>query len=106
MFFRVVGFFNANVALLILIVVVSLAGDLLGTLAYPLNLPGPLSGAVSAALTITFLLRLFVLTDEIADVAVFDIFTGSPAPLICITVFVIVLISGYVALFIDPPHGA
>ena len=63
-------------------------------------------GAVGAALTITFLLRLFVLADEITGVAVFSIFTGLLAPLICVTVFVIALIGGYAALFIDPPQEA
>lgn len=103
---RVVEFLNANVTLLILIAVIFLAGDLFSALAYPLNLLAPFFGAVGAALTIAFLLRLFVLADEITGVAVFSIFTGLLAPLICVTVFVITLIGGYTALFIDPPQEA
>ena len=102
-FLRVVEFLNANIGLLILIAVIFLVGDLFGALTFPLNLPGPVFGAVGAVFTVMFLFRLFLLVGEITGIGFFAIFTGPLALLIYILVFIVVLIGGYIALFADPP---
>lgn len=102
-FLHVVEFLNANIGLLILIAVIFLVGDLFGALTFPLNLPGPVFGAVGAVFTVMFLFRLFLLVGEITGIGFFTIFTGSLALLIYILVFIVVLIGGYIALFADPP---
>lgn len=102
-FLRVVEFLNANIGLLILIAAIFLVGDLFGALAFPLNLPGPVFGAVGAVFTVMFLFRLFLLVGEITGIGFFTLFEGTLALLIYIVVFIIVLIGGYIALFADPP---
>ena len=102
-FLRVVAFLNANIGLLILIAVIFLAGDLFGTLTFPLNLPGPVFGAAGAVFVVMFLFRLFVLVGEITGVGIFSVFHGTLALLVYIFVFIVVLIGGYIALFADPP---
>jgi len=67
-FLQIVAFLNANLGLLILISVIFLVGDLFGALAFPLNLPGPVFGAVGAVFLVMFLLRLFSLVGEITGV--------------------------------------
>ncbi|MDK2988811.1 MAG: hypothetical protein PWR16_340 [Methanoculleus sp.] len=103
-FLRIVAFLNANLGLLILISVVFLVGDLFGALAFPLNLPGPIFGAVGAVFLVMFLFRLFSLVGEITGVEVFFLFETFALP-VYILVFIVVLIGGYIALFADPPPG-
>ncbi|MDD2473609.1 MULTISPECIES: hypothetical protein [unclassified Methanoculleus] len=102
-FLRIVAFLNANLGLLILISVTFLIGDLFGALAFPLNLPGPVFGAVGAVLLVVFLFRLIRIVGEIAGIGIFALLTGTPALLISLFVFVVVLVGGYIALFADPP---
>lgn len=102
-FVRIVGFLNANLGLLILISVVFLIGDLFGTLIFPLNLPGPIFGAVGAVFLVMFLLHLILLVGEITGIGLFAQFGRTFAVPIYLIVFILTLIGGYIALFADPP---
>lgn len=102
-FLRIVAFLNANLGLLILISVIFLVGDLFGALAFPLNLPGPIFGAVGAVFLVTFLFRLFSLVGGITGVEIFALFERAFALPVYILVFIIALIGGYLALFAGPP---
>ncbi|HOI12940.1 MAG TPA: hypothetical protein PLG75_03745 [Methanoculleus sp.] len=104
-FLQIVAFLNANLGLLILISVIFLVGDLFGALAFPLNLPGPVFGAVGAVFLVMFLFRLFLLVGEITGVEVFALFERAFALPVYILVFIVALVGGYVALFADPPPG-
>ncbi len=104
-FLQIVAFLNANLVLLILISVIFLIGDLFGALAFPLNLPGPIFGAVGAVFLVMFLFRLFSLVGEITGVEVFALLEKTLALPVYILVFTVVLIGGYIALFADPPSG-
>jgi hypothetical protein len=104
-FLRIVAFLNANLALLILISAIFLIGDLFGVLEFPLNLPGPIFGAVGAVFLVMFLFRLFSLIGEITGIELFTLFERTLALPVYILVFTIVLIGGYIALFADPPPG-
>jgi len=104
-FLQIVAFLNANLGLLILITAIFLIGDLFGALAFPLNLPGPIFGAVGAVFLVMFLFRLFSLVGEITGVEVFALFEKTLALPVYMLVFIVVLIGGYIALFADPPSG-
>jgi hypothetical protein len=104
-FLQIVAFLNANLGLLILISAIFLVGDLFGALAFPLNLPGPIFGAVGAVFLVMFLFRLFSLVGEITGVEIFALFERTFALPVYILVFIVVLIGGYIALFADPPTG-
>nr|WP_303714044.1 hypothetical protein [Methanoculleus marisnigri] len=80
--------------LLILISVIFLVGDLFGALAFPLNLPGPIFGAVGAVFLVMFLFRLFSLVGELTGVELFAFFETFALP-----VYALVFI---IALFADP----
>jgi hypothetical protein len=97
-FLQIVVFLNDNVGLLILITVLLLSGDLFSALAFPLNLPGPVFNAVGALFIVTFIIRLFLLVDDITGIGVFSIL-ASLAFIIYPLVFIIALISGYVTIF-------
>ncbi len=101
-FLRIVAFLNANIGLLILISVIFLVGDLFGALPFPLNLPGPIFGAVGAIFLVMFLFRLFSLVGEITGVELFTLFERTLALPVYLLVFIIALIGGYIALFADP----
>jgi hypothetical protein len=103
-FLQIVAFLNANLGLLILISVIFLVGDLFGALVFPLNLPGPVFGAVGAVFLVMFLIRLFSLVGEITGVGFFALFETFALPIYAL-VFIIALIGGYIALFADPPPG-
>ncbi|WP_214020686.1 hypothetical protein [Methanoculleus sp.] len=104
-FLQIVAFLNVNLGLLILITAIFLIGDLFGALAFPLNLPGPIFGAVGAVLLVMFLFRLFSLVGEVTGIEVFSLFERALALPVYALVFIVVLIGGYVALFADPPPG-
>jgi hypothetical protein len=103
-FLQIVAFLNANLGLLILITVIFLVGDLFGALTFPLNLPGPVFGAVGAVFLVMFLFRLFSLVGELTGVGLFALFKTFALP-VYVLVFIIALIGGYIALFADPPPG-
>ncbi len=104
-FIQIVEFLNANLGLLITISVIFLVGELFGALAFPLNLPGPIFGAVGAVFLVMFLFRLFSLVGEITGVELFALLERLPALPVYLLVFIVALIGGYIALFADPPSG-
>ncbi len=102
-YLHIVAFLNANIGLLILISVLFLIGDLFGVLVFPMNLAGPIFGAVGAVFLVMFILRLLVLVGEITGNAFFALFAGWLTLPVYIIVFIIALIGGYIGLFTDPP---
>ena len=102
-FVQVVAFLNANLGLLVLITVLFLIGDLFGALTLPLNLPGPVFGALGAVFLVIFILRLLILVGEITGNAFFDLFKGWLTLPVYVIVFIIALIGGYIGLFVGPP---
>ncbi len=105
-FLRVVGFFNTNVGLIVLISAIFLVSDLSDTFIFPLNLPGPVIGAFGTIFMVIFIFRLFALVGDMTGIGIFSIFTGTLAHQIYVLVFVAALIGGYVLLFMDPPGRA
>ncbi len=105
-FLRVVAFLNANVGFLILIAVIFLLGDLFCTLVFPLNLPGPIFGALGAVFVVAFIFRVFMLAGDMTGIEVFRIFSGTLAHLIYVLVFAAVLIGDYISLFTDSRERA
>ncbi len=105
-FLRVVAFLNANVGFLILIAVIFLLGDLFCTLVFPLNLPGPIFGALGAVFVVAFIFRVFMLASDMTGIEVFRIFSGTLAHLIYVLVFAAVLIGDYISLFSEPSGRA
>ncbi|MFO7968383.1 MAG: hypothetical protein R6U44_12385 [Archaeoglobaceae archaeon] len=95
----IVQFLNNNVYLIIYMTFIFLFGELFTLQKFPLNLPGPLVNAAGSLLVVTFVLRVFDLVDSMIGENVFHIF-DQLSFVIYTVVFTIVLIAGYITIFI------
>ena len=53
-----------------------LLGDLFCTLVFPLNLPGPIFGALGAVFVVAFIFRVFMLAGDMTGIEVLGSFRG------------------------------
>ena len=95
-----VYFINANLALLILMSIVFFAGEIFGILVFPLNLPGPVFGAVGGVLFAYFFFTLMYSPMIYAYVKL-GLFNpaGTFAYIVYAGVFVLALAAGYASIF-------
>ncbi len=98
-FQTVVSFVNQNILFLLLISFIMFFGDLFDAFIFPFNLAYPVFNAVGGVLIVVFIYRVFSLIDSLV--------VGNPLKVMfafylaaTIIVFVIVLIVGYVNIFV------
>ena len=98
-FYSVVNFLNQNILFIVLISIVLLFGELFSVLIFPFNVFYPLFNAVGGALWVVFIFRLFEFIDSMTDAGLIELFGQFYGPAI-VLVFVIVIIVGYVHVFL------
>jgi len=98
LFNQSVNFLNSNIVLIIIISIIFLIGELFDALIFPFNLPAPLFNAIGSVFLVSFIFRVFMLVDLIIEENVFRIISGFSF-FVYPLVFLIVLISGYIAIF-------
>ncbi len=94
---QVIQFVNSNLPFLIAMSVILAIGEIIGALAFPLNLPAPWFNAVGSVFLITFFLRIIWLLENILKKKM-PIFNGLPVWTYMI-VFIVVLVGGYAVIF-------
>ena len=102
LFHSFVGFFNQNFGLVILMSVIFLIAEMFFCLVIPFNLIAPPISAVGSLLTVTFLMRLLQMLNGLfwADSATVAVVLALCEILLYPVVFMAVLISGYVQIFV------
>jgi len=91
----VVGFFNANIILLMTITFIGMLNDLLWSFKIPFNMPAPLTSGVLSMFVITFFYRVWLFIEGYLNTGVKFSIWG-----IYIIVFLIAVISGYVTILL------
>jgi hypothetical protein len=99
-FSQVVSFVNSNTPLIILIFIFFFFAELFELLQFPLNLPTPLLNALGAIFVVSFIYKLFDFIDLISGQIILSFFK-SFSFIIYMVVFLVVLIVGYVVLFMN-----
>jgi hypothetical protein len=89
----IAAFLTDNFWLILLFSLVFLVADIFAALPFPVNIPAPFLNAGGAVLLVEFLVRIFLLVDELTGLAFFGIFAEF-APFIKAIVFVVVLVGG------------
>lgn len=89
----IAAFLTDNFWLIITFSLIFLVADIFAALPFPVNIPAPFFNAAGAVLLVEFLVRIFLLADDISGLAIFGIFAGF-APFLKALVFVVVLIAG------------
>jgi len=101
-FLGVVNFLNANIVLILIIIVIFFIADIFWAMMFPFKLPAPIISAVASIFVVTFLYRLFILIGGFIGLNVENI----PYVLVLIfyhLVFWITLLSGYAYIFSKRP---
>jgi hypothetical protein len=82
-----------NFWLIIFFSLIFLFADIFAALPFPINIPAPFLNAAGAVLLVEFLVRIFLLADEVTGVAFFGFLAGF-APFLEALVFLVVLVAG------------
>jgi hypothetical protein len=98
-FQQVVYFLNDNILLILLVTLALLIGELFSNQIFPFNLPAPIFNATGGVFLVMFIFRILELIESLAEKNIFQIFRGL-SPLAYAIVFVIVLIGGYIVIFV------
>ncbi len=98
-FLTVLNFFNSNLLLIVLMSIFFMVGEMLMALWFPFNLPAPLFNAVGAVMLTAFIFRALQLVDILVGDNIFGI-VGALGILLYPIVFVVVLIVGYITIFL------
>ena len=91
---NIVMFFNANIILLLVMMVFGLLNDIFWQYSFPFNVLAPVSGAVLGVLIVTFICRMFSLTDSYLRIG------SLPCVAIATIVFFLVLIGGFATILV------
>jgi len=94
----VIGFLNANLAIILALFAFLLAGEALGAMPFPFNLPAPVANAIGGALLVAFLFSLFPLIDQLSGTSASAGLAGLQTTC-TVVVFSFVLVFGYAFLF-------
>ncbi|MFH0831694.1 MAG: hypothetical protein V1886_02400 [archaeon] len=98
LFTGIVLFFNSNIALLTVIFLLFLAGEIFSLFIFPFNLPYPIFSAIGGMFLLTFMFRMFALADNMAGTEMFA-FLETLALFLYPLLFFIILASGYGMIF-------
>ena len=98
-YLHVVGFLNQNIGIIVLFSVLFYLGELFFIFIFPFNLPAPIFSAVGGAFLVNFIFRMFYFIGDVLHESAFSSFKMFE-PLIYTLVFFIVLIVGYVNIFV------
>lgn len=94
-----VTFFNKNAALLIAMSLIFMIAEIFFALNFPFNLPAPLFSSFGALLLTKFIFQVFLIIDKIILINIFSIFWPLNF-IIYPAVFLLVLIGGYISIFV------
>jgi len=96
---QVVIFLNTNLVLILFMSVVVGLGEIFGVMKFPYNLPAPLVNACGAVLIVAFIFQLMFFVFMLGHIPLVGLFRFLQY-LIYPLVFIIVLIVGYVKIFL------
>lgn len=97
---RVVEFLNENVWIVIIFSILLYIGELFSVFIFPLNLPAPLFNAVGGIFLAGFIFQMLYMLGDVLNQDAFFIFKLLE-PLAYILIFFLVIIFGYIKIFID-----
>ncbi|MDG6256559.1 MAG: hypothetical protein QCH35_03060 [Methanomicrobiaceae archaeon] len=89
----IAAFLTDNVWLVLLFSLTFLVAEIFTVFPFPVNIAAPFLNAGGAVLLVEFLIRIFLMVDTIAGIAVFSMFAVF-APFIKVVVFVVVVVAG------------
>jgi hypothetical protein len=93
-----VDFLKENIVLIVSMAVIYAAGEVFGSLMFPLDLPAPIIDAVASVFLVKFVFRILSFLGEITGESVFNVFSSFEA-IVYPTVFILVLVFGYFSIF-------
>jgi len=96
---NVVMFIEINLVQILIFLGMFLLADVLGTLRFPMNIPAPVLNAVGSFLAILFTLRVFQYIDIALEMGVYARYEWIKYIIIPV-VFVLILVTGYIRIFI------
>ncbi|MFC1691601.1 hypothetical protein ACFL0W_05470 [Nanoarchaeota archaeon] len=102
-FVQVVAFFNYNLGLIILFSIIFYLGELFNVFNLPFNIPAPIFNAVGSIFLIEFIFRVFAIVSEFVGITNLFILISVFKIILMLLVFVIVIIVGYIGVFIPKP---
>ncbi|HOI18473.1 MAG TPA: hypothetical protein PLX15_01270 [Candidatus Woesearchaeota archaeon] len=99
-FQEIVKFTNQSILIIILMAIIFFLGELFEILRFPFNLLYPLFNATGAIFMISFIQKILALISNIVNEPMIVI-TDKFIPFVSTIVFIIVIISGYIEIFIS-----
>lgn len=94
-FITMIDFLNSNINLIVILTFFGMLSEIFWTFSFPFNLISPIISAIFSSYLITFIFRLWNLVKDYIKVEV-----NIPIDLIYIGVFALVIIFGYLSIFI------
>lgn len=103
-YIRVINFLSVNLWIIVILSIFFYIGELFFVFKFPFNLPGPIFNAIGGVLLLGFLFRMFYF---IGSIFIEESFypLKNLEPLIYFLVFTIVIIAGYISIFINIKHS-
>jgi len=95
---KAVDFLKDNVVLIVSMAVIYAAGEVFGSLMFPLDLPAPVLDAVASIFLVEFVFRVLAFIGLVTGESAFRVFLGFK-PFVYLIVFVLVLVGGYLMIF-------
>jgi amino acid transporter len=99
-YIQVINFLSVNLWIIIILSIFFYIGELFFVFKFPFNLPGPIFNAIGGVLLVGFFFRMFYFIGNILMEESFYPFKNLE-PLIYFLVFAIVIIAGYIFIFIN-----
>ncbi len=103
-YLQVVNFLSVNLWIIVLLSIFFYLGELFFVFKFPFNLPGPIFNAIGGILLADFLFKMFYFIGYILLDGGYYPFENLE-PLIYFLVFAIVLIAGYISIFVNIKRG-
>ena len=99
-FSSIVSFLNLSIYAIVIFTILLLMGEMFGVLMFPFNLPAPLFNAIGGIFLVKFIFDLIIFVDSLIVMPVsipYEAFRN----LAYVLVFLLVIIIGYVTIFVE-----
>jgi hypothetical protein len=97
---HIIEFFNQNIGIIILFSILLYIGELFSIFIFPLNTPAPFFNAIGGIFLAEFIFKIFYMLGDVLNQNAFFTFKLLE-PLAYILIFFLVIIFGYIKIFID-----